>query len=151
MSNRYLEDRKNKVITENRIEWMYKIREYIVELNSVLNEYIISEHLTNEEGKVMKINILNHIDKIILYLAPVVKQGSKNRSELDVKLEKVLFNIGDAIKNNSDMEIVLVNQRELLSIARIYFKVEWEKVKYEVKENAQDLFDTDKYYKKHYK
>lgn len=151
VSDRYLEDRKNKVITENRIEWMYKIREYIVELNSVLNGYIISERLTNEEKIDMRIRIQNHIDKIILYLAPDVTCGNKTRNKLDIKLEKTLLNIGNAIKNNSDMEIVLESQKELLFIARVYFKVEWEKVKYEVKRNAQDLFETDKYYNKHYK
>lgn len=101
--------------------------------------------------KELKINIQNHVDQIILYLAPEIKQETKKRSELDFKLEKALLSIKNVINNDSDIEIVIEKQKELLSIARIYFKIEWEKVKHEVKNEAQDGFKPDEHYEKYYK
>ena len=40
VSERYLSERKSRVITESRIDWLYKMKEYAIKTDNAINKYI---------------------------------------------------------------------------------------------------------------
>lgn len=147
----YLADRKNRVITENRIEWMYKIRGFIIELDNDLNEYLESDNLRNSSKEYLKIKLENNINKIIIYIGPVKKKNwkIKKRSLLDKELEDILWCLKKAL-GKLDNNKIREYKKDLIYHSRVYFKLEWEKVKHEALNDSNSSFPIDKEYEKTY-
>lgn len=126
-------------ITNKRVEWLYEVRnvlaEYIALSQECANRIMKSENAKIPKSIYRKINI--HLAKLKMLFNFTGDYGKEILDLLDI-IKNNIFDAGQFDDGKFENDIIL-----LTKYAQVYLKIEWELVKYEIRNQENLILERD--------